>query len=297
MSVTGTRTTGARSTKSAPPETTTVRVGAAQMISVNGRTPGNVAKAMQFCDRAAGRGVQILCFPEMASTGFDWIRDERFEKLHAEPVPGPMVEQFERKAAETGMYIIMGVLEQPRRSRRYYNTAFVVGPTEGYLGKYRKILAERVFAPGTEAPVFETAYGAIGIYICADKRSPEIARLLALRGATILFQPTNYFLRRRRVTQRELNRFYQGKFTSQRARAMENDLHVVVANAGRTGYVNNSCVIGPDSQGPSPLLARATQPEQLITADVALTRHRDFAQAMGKRAGWLFEALAAEFRG
>ena len=42
---------------------------------------------------------------------------------------------------------------------------------------------------------FETAHGRLGIFICADKRSPEIARLLTLRGAQMFFQPTNYFYR------------------------------------------------------------------------------------------------------
>ena len=78
-----------------------------------------------------------------------------------------------------------------------YNTAFLVGPREGYLGRHRKVLAEAVFAPGTEAEVFPTRYGPIGVFICADMRSPELARLLALRGARVLFQPTNYFHRRR----------------------------------------------------------------------------------------------------
>ena len=290
------RTANRRSAKTKRPGLTFVRVGAVQMISVNGNTPRNVAKALRFCDQAAKRGVQILCFPEMASTGFDWIGDERFKKLHAEPVPGPMVREFEEKAAQTGMYIIMGVLERPQRSRKYYNTAFVVGPTEGYLGKYRKINAEGVFAPGTEAPVFETAHGRIGIYICADIRKPEISRLLALRGATILFQPTYYFLRKKQVSQREVHRFCEGKFTSQRARAMENGLPLVVANAGWSGYVNNSCILGCNINGPPPFLARATRREQLITADVELDRNRNLAAEIKGHVDWLFEEMAAELR-
>ena len=157
--------------------TETVRVGAVQMISRNGDTPANIVKAMAYCDQAAKRGVQILCLPEMASTGFDWLRDKRkARRLHSEPVPGPIVDQFEQKAAETDMYIIMGVVERPLRSRKRFNTAFIVGPTEGYIGKYRKIFSERIFEPGTDVPVFETRHARVGIYICADKRCPEISR-------------------------------------------------------------------------------------------------------------------------
>ena len=140
--------------KQQTPQLTTLRVAAAQMISRNGDTPANITKVLQWCDRAAARDVQILCFPEAASTGFDWIKDKRhFARLHCEPVPGPMVKRFEKKAAATNMYIIMGMIEQPRHSTNRYNTAFLVGPTGGYMGKSRKILAERVFSPGRDAPV------------------------------------------------------------------------------------------------------------------------------------------------
>ena len=48
-----------------------VRVGAVQMISQLDDTPGNVDKALSYCDRAAKKGVKILCLPECASTGFE----------------------------------------------------------------------------------------------------------------------------------------------------------------------------------------------------------------------------------
>ena len=77
---------------------------------------------------------------------------------------------------------------------------------------------------------------------------------------------------------------------------MENALHVVVANAGRPGYVNNSCILGYNAQGPPQFLARASRREQLIVADVELDPSRDLAQAIKGRVGWLFEELAAEMR-
>lgn len=278
--------------KQQTPQLATVRVAAAQMISRNGNTPANITKALQWCDRAAARNVQILCFPEAASTGFDWIKDKRrFAKLHCEPVPGPMVKHFEKKAAATNMYIIMGMIEQPRHSSKRYNTAFLVGPTEGYMGKYRKILAERVFAPGREVPVFETAHGRLGIFICADKRSPEIARLLTLRGAQMFFQPTNYSHSFKNTSSYEIRKKYQGKFSAQRSRAMENGLPLIAANAGRSEYVNNSFIIEPNSQGPPHFLARATRKEQLLVADIEIDTHRDLATAFKKRMGWLFKEI------
>ena len=91
-------------------KTTRVRVGGVQMISSDWDLAGNVNKALRFCDRAAKREVQILCFPECASVGFDWVQQKPVaDQVPAEPVPGPLVQQFSQKAAETDMYIIFGM--------------------------------------------------------------------------------------------------------------------------------------------------------------------------------------------
>ena len=44
--------------------------------------------------------------------------------------------------------------------------------------------------PDVGFPVFETAYGRIGIYICYDRHFPEIARIYGVKGAEIVFNPS-----------------------------------------------------------------------------------------------------------
>ena len=79
-----------------------VRVGAVQMISCKGRVGDNVAKALNYCDRAAKKSVEILCLPECASTGFEWLDDRGAAvNIYAESVPGSMVEVFAEKARAT----------------------------------------------------------------------------------------------------------------------------------------------------------------------------------------------------
>ncbi|MBI6545554.1 MAG: acyltransferase, partial [Cyanobacteria bacterium NC_groundwater_1444_Ag_S-0.65um_54_12] len=47
------------------------------------------------------------------------------------------------------------------------------------------------FKPGNLGyPVFSTAYGRIGVYICYDRHFPEGARILGLNGAEIVFIPS-----------------------------------------------------------------------------------------------------------
>jgi predicted amidohydrolase len=271
-------------------ENVVVRVGAAQMISEDNAIEANVVKALDYCDRAAKRGVQILCLPECAANGFDWLRKGNACQVRAEPVPGPMVKKFAAKATERDMYIIMGLVEQPKRSEKLFNTVFVVGPTEGYMGKFRKVLSEAIFEDGKAAPVFETRYGKIGIFICADMRSPDLSRLLVLKGARILFQPTNYF----HPDGRDIKRRYLGKCTAQRARAMDNGVHLVVANAGRPEYVNNSRIIVPNCQGPEETLAKATRKEQLLVGDIEFNPASNGVRSAIQRDPWLFSELAEE---
>ena len=253
----------------------------------------NVRKALIYCDRAARKGVDVLCFPECAATGFDWIFDKRAApRVHAEPVPGPIVHRFADKSRDTGMYIVFGLVERPRNSKKLYNTAFLVGPEEGYIGRHRKVQSEPVFADGEDADVFETQHGKLGIFICADQRSPELSRLLVMKGAQILFQPTNYFHR----DGVDIKKRYIGKCVAQRSRAMENGVHLVIANAGRSEYVNNSRILGPSGQGPEPKLAYATRKEQLLVADIEYDTTANKARDAAVRAPWLFEQLGAEAR-
>jgi N-carbamoylputrescine amidase len=81
----------------------------------------------------------------------------------------------------------------------YYNTAAVIDADGTYLGKYRKNHIPHVggfwekffFKPGNLGyPTFETRYARIGVYICYDRHFPEGARLLALNGAEIVYNPS-----------------------------------------------------------------------------------------------------------
>ena len=80
-----------------------------------------------------------------------------------------------------------------------YNTAAVIDADGTYLGKYRKPHIPQVsgfwekfyFRPGNLGyPVFDTAVGRIGVYICYDRHFPEGWRALGLAGAKIVFNPS-----------------------------------------------------------------------------------------------------------
>ncbi|MDO8691695.1 MAG: carbon-nitrogen hydrolase family protein [Dehalococcoidia bacterium] len=182
-----------------------VTVGAVNWKGEWGNKEANLEKMKQKVREASQMGINMVCFPELALSGYECgaeaKRDHRQCSMHsqsAETVPGPSSEEMAGLARELGIYVIFGLPEKENQSPGVlYNSAAVVGP-EGVLGRYRKLhLAPppiwtefSCFKPGSDLPLFETRYGPIGVQICADFWAyPELTRILTLKGARILFVP------------------------------------------------------------------------------------------------------------
>ena len=157
-------------------------------------------KHVALVEEAAGRGVEILCLQELfTSPYFPAEQNDRWRQL-AEPVPdGPTVRLMQDLARKHGMVMIVPVFEEDITGL-FYNTAAVLDSDGAYLGKYRKNHLPHVapgfwekfyFRPGNLGyPVFDTARGKVGVYICYDRHFPEGARALGLGGAEIVFNPS-----------------------------------------------------------------------------------------------------------
>ncbi|GAA5182717.1 apolipoprotein acyltransferase [Rugosimonospora acidiphila] len=152
----------------------------------------------EYARQAAARGAKVMCFQELFyGPYFCQVQDSRYY-AYAEPVPGPTVERFGALAAELGMVLVLPVYEQEQPGV-LYNTAAVVDADGRYLGKYRKSHIPQVkgfwekyyFRPGNLGyPVFDTAVGRVGVYICYDRHFPEGWRALGLAGAQVVFNPS-----------------------------------------------------------------------------------------------------------
>jgi beta-ureidopropionase len=142
-----------------------------------------IAKHLPMIEEAGKKGAQILCLQEIfhgpyfcAEQDIKWYRT-------AEPVPGPLTERLAPLAKKYRMVLIVPVYEMEQEGV-YFNTAQVPHTYPAFWEKF-------YFKPGTLGfPVFETACARIGIYICYDRHFPECARILALKGAEILFNPS-----------------------------------------------------------------------------------------------------------
>ena len=151
-----------------------------------------------YAREARAKGAQIICFQEIF-TGpyFCQVQENEYLAL-AEPIPGPTVNHFQKIARELGMVIILPIYEQ-EQAGVLYNTAVVVDADGSICGTYRKnhiphlkgFWEKFYFRPGNLGyPVFDTAVGKIGVYICYDRHFPEGWRALGLNGAQIVFNPS-----------------------------------------------------------------------------------------------------------
>ncbi|MFR9750937.1 nitrilase-related carbon-nitrogen hydrolase [Nocardia sp. 004] len=157
-----------------------------------------LAKHEDFVEQAAAVGVQVICFQELFyGPYFGTVQDKKYYE-YAEPVPGPTTERFAELARRHQMVIVLPVYEEDRPGV-LYNTAAVLDADGSYLGKYRKHHIPQLpgfwekfyFRPGNVGyPVFDTAVGKIGVYICYDRHFPEGWRAYGLGGAELVFNPS-----------------------------------------------------------------------------------------------------------
>jgi len=155
--------------------------------------------AVRSVQQAAAAGARVICLQELFNGPYFCQVQVSEWYDYAEPVPdGPTIKQFMDLAKELGVVIVVPVyeLDQPGI---FYNTAAVIDADGRYLGKHRKNHIPQVsgfwekfyFRPGNLGyPVFDTAVGRIGVYICYERHFPEGWRALGLAGAKIVFNPS-----------------------------------------------------------------------------------------------------------
>ncbi len=158
-----------------------------------------VDKNLKLAHQAAEDGAQVLCFQEIFNSPYFCTTQDPAYYDYAEEIPsGPTIQRVIGLAKETGMVIIAPIYERVDEGT-FYNTAAVVDADGEFLGIYRKTHIPQVegfwekfyFRPGNLGfPVFDTKVGRIGVYICYDRHFPEGWRVLGLKGAKLVFNPS-----------------------------------------------------------------------------------------------------------
>jgi predicted amidohydrolase len=240
------------------------------MDATLGDVGANLERAWAFVREAREKEVDILCFPELFSSGYNpALLGDRYTEL-AEPVSGPTIQEMARAARENGLHIIAPIVLEKAAPGVIYNAAVVIDGDGQVLGSFSKvhlILSERLyFRAGDEYPVFDTDLVKFGLMICYDAGFPEVARLLALQGAELILAPCAF----RKPDKHMWDLYF-------RARALENTLFVAATN--RVGHEGDLHLFGSAlvSNPNSVLLAESPEDEEnLLVVDVDLDEVRSY---------------------
>ena len=174
-----------------------IKIAATQM-SCSWDIEENISKANNLIHKAAQKGANIILLQELFQTPYFCIQyDEEIFKLAHTFEDNKVLDQMQKIAKDLNVVLPISVFEKDNNA--YFNSIAVINADGNILGKYRKshipdgpgYLEKYYFNPGnTGFKVWDTNYGKIGIGICWDQWFPEAARIMALKGAEVLFYPT-----------------------------------------------------------------------------------------------------------
>lgn len=252
------------------------RTALLQTRIAQGETEENWRRALLLFERALEHAPELVVFPEAFATGVNFI----ILRQMAEPVPdGPTCLRLRELAARHGVHLVAGVLEAGEDGR-VYDSAVVVGPDGGVLGRYRRRflwVGERSYVSAGDAPlVVSTSLGRIGVLLGYDLCFPEACATFLHEGVDVAVCPASVFQR--------LNFSAPGLGL---ARAMDHHCYFVYANAvgfhpfANMRYTGGSAVFAdpyflqveldePPREGLGCLARGGAQDEEVVVAELHL---------------------------
>ena len=245
-----------------------VRIACIQVGAGRDRN-ANLKKAEGLLAKAASGGARIACFPELTLQQFfpQYFGEEKFFKL-AEPLAGKTVRAFREMAARYRIGVIPNIYERGESPGRRYDTSPVIDARGKLLGSQQMMHIARdptedekfYYRPGERGfNVFSLEGLRIGVAICYDRHFPEHMRILALKGAQVIFVPAAATGLHRDAWEVEA-----------RASAVANGVFLAQVNkVGREGnleFFGSSLIVGPRGE----VTARASgEREEVLMGDIA----------------------------
>ena len=144
---------------------------------------------------AASYGSKLVCFPEyvtaplLALDGGDARRPDSWERWTA-----PFTALMQGLARSCDLFILGGT-HLAAENGRYYNTAYLFGPS-GEIATQRKLhltpceVSPWALGVDESVAVFDTPVGRLAVLICFDIEFPEAARAAVEAGAQVLLCPS-----------------------------------------------------------------------------------------------------------
>ena len=223
-----------------------IKIAAVCMHSEVGEVEKNLDRTEAFVSKASDTGADIVCFPELSISGYI-LKDP--EAVYSQSKSEEIIARLLQMAQLKQVVIIAGMIEISGDETRPHISQVVAGP-EGLIGLYRKThlspQEREHYEAGRHIETFSLKDMIFGIQLCYEAHFPEIATVMALRGASIIFMPHAS----PRGTPKEKIKSWLRHL---RGRAFDNALFVVACNqVGGTGaglsFPGGAVVLDPAGQ-------------------------------------------------
>jgi agmatine deiminase len=247
----------------------------------------NLNKSLALVEKAARKGAQIICLPELYRSPY-FPQKDKLEAAHfAEPIPGESTKAFGALAKKYGVVIAVPLFE--RDGNRFFNSVAVLDTDGKLLDTYRKVhiphdplfYEKSYFEPGNRGyKVFRTKFGNFSVLICYDQWFPEAARSCKLAGAELIFYPTAIgYIKGYKAPEGD---WRDAWMTIQRGHAIANSIHVAPVNrAGGEGelkFWGTSFVA--DAFG-NVVKQGSTNKEEVVLAEIDLSTNKSVGDGWG----------------
>ena len=206
-----------------------------RMLASIERIDGQIASARGFLRSYAGAELKLVVLPEYFLTGFP-LRESRAEwkAKAAVDIDGPEYDALAAVAERHQLFLAGNLYENdPAFPALYFQANTVIGPNGDTLLRYRRMISLYTPTPfdvwdayldryGIDAvfPVAVTEIGTLGTIASEEILYPEVARMLAMKGAELLLHPTS----------EAASPGLTVKDVMKRARAIENMAYLLSAN-------------------------------------------------------------------
>ncbi len=198
-----------------------IKIGHFQLDTEPGNFKSNLAKLVDALVEVDRQNIKIVSFPESFLTGY-FSKAERARK-NSFSIDSHEINELLEKTKNIKAMFMVGFNEM--RGEKLYNTVLVAERGK-LIGSYSKAFpGYSYFTPGRKFPVFEKDGVKFGVIICSDGGFIEPARILALKGASIIFAPHYNYIRPKSL----INHFNLVR-SDHIARAIENSVWFVRGN-------------------------------------------------------------------
>ena len=220
------------------------KIAIAQMQSGTAKAE-NLKKALKLIGEAKSQGAELIAFPEFLMAFSPSSQSAAELTAVAEAADGPFIAALRESAREAKLGVLATIYETSPVTHRVYDSAVWIDAAGTILSVYRKLHLYDAFGfkesdkfyPGADiAPLISFGDAHCATMICYDLRFPELARLLTLEGANILFAPSGWVQGDLKVDHWQ---------TMIKARALENGCFVIAPNQVGNIYTGHSLAVDP----------------------------------------------------